>query len=310
MQLIKHEYVGYNTTVGGNLHVVDGVAPEVGRVGNYGVGFGPLRLTPWADSTVVIDDLEFAQADSSWLGVLSTGGAMAALAASTDDEPIDPDQLEVSRRGLLLATGAGLGALTLGTGTARADDDRHNVATFDLETNPRGLNIAVDDLVADYLPADHEFYVELEGTAKGSFEAGDESLTINPGLEGHVQVQSDDALSFVQQVIANWTADDELEYSFNPVDEPFSEQTVGDTIRLSSQPVLVEPVALADPSEVAIDINGTAIPHADNGTAAVGNWWIRDGRELVYDVGENSPDSTLVEVRVNIGRLERLLRRF
>lgn len=312
MQLIKHEYIGYSTPDGGNLHVVDGLAPEIGRVGNYGVGFGPLRLTPWADSTVVIDDLEFTQADAGWFNVLSAGGATAAatLAASSTDDPIDPDRLETSRRSLLLAAGVGLATLGVGAGVASADDeDRHNVATFDLETNPRGLNIAVDDLVAEYLPADHEFFVDVNGTAQGSFKAGEESLTINPGIEGEVEVQSDDALSFVQRVIANYTAEDELEYSFNPVDEPFSEQTVGDTIQLSEQPVLVDPIEFVDPSEVAIDINDTAIPHADNGTSEKGNWWIRDGRELVYDVGEDSPDSTLVEVRINIGRLERFRRR-
>ena len=295
--------VGVHCPDGGNVHVVDGVAPHELRLGHYGLGFGPLRLTPFANSTVVLDNLEFAVADDSgWLPLLTAGGAVgAAIAHEETDGPLEPDETRTTRRALL----AGIGVTILAAGSARADDDRFEVATFDLHESERGINVAVDDVVADYLPPEHTFYVSVNGGSVGKFDAGSESLTINPGVTGQTTLESDEALSFISRVWANLTADDEVVYQFQPVEEPFSEHTVGDEIVLSDHPIITDPVAVGDASDTLVDLNGTTVPHVDGRDSAVGEWYLRDSRQLVYVVGEYAPDSTLVEITINAGLLDR-----
>lgn len=316
MTLIKLERIGFNCPKGGNLHAVDAVAPQYLRTGQYGVGFGPLRLTPFADSTAVIDDLRFATPDDDgWFPLLTAGVTGAAIHHTEHDDPIDPYGSDVSRRRMLAATGAGLLALTAaGTASASSDDDRFDVASFDLEHSPRGLNIAVDPVVADYLPDDHTFYVSVNEAGNiGSFDAGEESLTLNPGVEGTVEIESDEALSFVSRVIARLTADDEIEYEFQPAtvgngedEDSFADFAVGDEVTITNQPILVDPIDIAGPSATLVQMNGEVIPHSDDGNSELGEWYVQDGRRLVYVAGEDSPDTSLVNIRVNVGRIDRL----
>lgn len=317
MTLTRLEYAGFHAPNGGNLHVVQGVSPSPLRIEGWGIGFGPLRIAPWADSTVVIDELTFESVKNDSLFSLFTttmpatsasAFGAAFVAASVSDDGIDPTDRSLTRRSFLVA--AGTSALLAGAVTAQEDGETYNVAKFSLDESPRGIHLRVDDVVADYLPPDQTFYVEVDGTDVGSFTAGKDSLTINPGITGEVTISSDDALSFIDKIIAKYTAEDELHYSFNPVDEEFSAQTVDDEVVISDQPILVEPIREADPKETLLQIDGETIPHADDEQGALGYWYLRDGQALVYVVGEDAPDSTLIDVHVNIGRIERLKQRF
>ncbi|ELY97144.1 hypothetical protein [Natrialba asiatica] len=313
MTLLKVERIGFNVPDGGNLHVVDGVAPQYLRVGRYGVGFGPLRLTPFEDSTAVIDGLRYTTPeDDGWFPLAASAGAVgAALHHDRHDEPIDPESTQASRRQVLAATGAGLLALTTaGIASAQEDDGPYQVAEFELTASNRGLNIAVDPLVADYLPDKHTFYVSVNDNSIGRFQAGEESLTLNPGVEGTVTLESDDALSFVAKIIARVTADDEIEYEFQPAAvsngseyQSFADAAVGEEIVLSDQPILVDPIDTAEPEATIVTMNDETIPHADDGDSLLGEWYVQDGRQLVYVAGEDAPDTSLVNIQVNVGRL-------
>lgn len=304
--LLKLERIGVHCPDGGNVHIIDGVAPHDLRLARYGVGFGPLRLTPFADSTVVLDDLAFASAeDDGWLPFIGSAGAIGALVYhdQTDGKPIDPEDTQPTRRAVL----AGIGLSILAVGSARAaEESLYSVASFELVSSERGINLAVDDVVADYLPPEHTFYVSVNDGSVGKFAAGEESLTINPGITGRVDLESDEALSFVSRMWADLRAEDEVVYQFQPVDEPFDSYTVGDEVVISDQPIITDPIDVSEPGDILLSVNDTSVPHADGRDSAVGEWYLRDGRQLVYIVGEDAPDSTLVEITINAGLVDRL----
>lgn len=317
MPLLKLENIGYSSPNGGNVHIVDGVAPTELRCGRYGLGFGPLRLTPFAESTTVIDNLRYSVPEDDGLWPLATGAGITGAMLhydKHDGKPIDPERTRTSRRRVLAATGAGLLALASAGRATASTDERHEVAHFDLTNSPRGLNIAVDPVVADYLPDEHTFYVSVEGSSVGRFEAGEESLTLNPGIEGNVQLESDEALSFIARLWARIRADDEVEYEFRPsvfgsngdddAPQSFAEFAVGEEVVLSDQPILVDPMNQADPSGAIVAMNDTTIPHTDGRNSAAGEWYVQDGRRIIYIVGEDAPDTSIVNIRINVGHLD------
>lgn len=275
-----------------------------------GVGFGPLRLTSWADETTSISDLEFEEAEAdSWLPFLSAAGATGAAAHydREDGEVHDPDRTALSRRAVL----ATIGASTFLVGSTLANDQpTYSVASFDLEQNRRGLRVDVDEAAADFLEGeDVEFYLSADDAAIGSFELDEPGLTINPGTEGLVELESDTALTFIQRMIASVRSDDNVHFEWRPQDTSFADEPTGEEIVLSDQPVVVETIEAAGESATVIKMVDTIIPHTDeNGSKPAGEWYT-DGTTLRYVVGEQTPDTSLVEAHANLGRIDRIRER-
>lgn len=274
-----------------------------------GVGFGPLRLTSWAESTTVISDLEFEDAEAeSWFPLLAVGGVAGTAAHydREDGEIHNPERTALSRRGLLVTIGAA--TLFVGKSTAQSDSEQtYNVASFDLLQNLRGLKVDVDAAAADWFDGeDVEFFLSADGSMVGTFDADEPGKTLSPGTTGPVELESDTAVTFVQELIAKATADDKVIFEFRPQDTSFAGEPVDSEIELSSQPVVVETVQAAAPKEVLVRMNGTIIPHADeSGDSAVGEWYVRDNTSLMYVVGPQTPDTSLVEVQANLDWTDR-----
>lgn len=307
---------------GGNIIVENATTPTL-RTGGWGLGFGPLRIAPFAGTTVRIDELSFAALESSFWPFLSaasgvtnqqtaTAGAGAALlAASAPDE-----EIALTRRDALVA--AGVAATTaLATGTAAADDDddddtdeatRH-VAEFELSENPRGIGIWIDDMVADYLPHGQTYYAEVDGSTVDSFETGNgESLVIGPKIEGTLRIISESEASLVQRILVQIQRGEEIKYTFQ-LDEQLDETPRGETVLITDQPIVIDAIESAGSSETLIEIGGENIPHTDEGSSTRGNWYIRDEVSLVVETDVDSPDSQQVELTINAGLLDSLLTR-
>lgn len=303
--------MGVHETTGGSTIAVENaqVPDDLRAIEGDGIGFGPVRLTAWADSTVIIGDLTFDEAEpGSWIPLLSAAGLVGAAHHEEHDRDVLPaDRRQLTRRGLIATVGAA--TLFLATGTTSAEDDPvYNVASFDLIQNYRGLKVDVDVGAAEWLEGeDVEFYLSAADSTIGAFEAGEPGKTINPGTNGTVELQSDTALTFLQRLVAKIGADDTVSFEFRPQDTSFAEETVGDQIVISTEPVIVETIKAADePSRALIRMNETIIPHADErGDKPAGEWYVRDNTALVYVVGPDTPDTSLVEVTANLGWLER-----
>lgn len=317
MTRMKVEHYGVHCREGGNVHIVDAISPHHLRLNSYGVGIGPLQIRPYANTTVIIDEFRYSTAEPWSLPLLSTQSNVGTLAAlgilaggspdDDEDDAIDPEEYDVTRRELLIAVGA---TATMAAGTARAEQEKLNVAEFTIEDNPRGFQLQVDDVAQDILPADHSYYVEVDGTSRGDFNPGNgDRITISPGITGEAKVQSDDVLAFWEKIVAATRSDDKIEYTLRH-DKPFSNEPTDDEVILSDQPVVVDPIREAGESGVLVKIDGDRVPHIDDGSAAIGNWYLRDDTALVYRVGEAAPDVELTQVHINVGRLDKFLDRF
>jgi len=274
-----------------------------------GVGFGAMRLTSWAESTTIIEGLQFKEADPSWFPFLMAGGVAGTAANRDPDDPEEAiDRRSLARRGVLVTLGAAATSLFVGTSSAQSDDDQrtYNVANFDLIQNLRGLKVDIDVAIADWLEGENvEFYLTADGQSIGAFQAASRGKTINPGTEGEIELESDTALSFVEELIADVGAEDTVIFEFRPQSTSFADETVDDEIALSSEPVVVETVNEAGPDDVMVKLNGTIIPHTnENGDKPAGEWWVRDNTTLMYAVGPDTPDTSLVEIQANIGWLD------
>ena len=314
---LKLENIGVSTDKGSTVHATDAEVPgDLRLVRGDGIGFGALRLTSWAESTTIIEGLRFEEADPSWFPFLMVGGAAGIVhhERDVDDGESGIDRQTLTRRGILVTAGAATAALFVGSssGQSAGDQKTYNVATFDLIQNLRGLKVDVDVGIADWLEDENvEFFLSAGGQPVGSFTASEQGRTINPGTTGTVELESDTALSLVEELIATVGADDTVVFEFRPQDTSFAAETVGDAIALSSEPVVVETVNEAEPSEVVLKLNGTIIPHADeSGEKPAGEWWVRDNTTLMYEVGPETPDTSLVEVQANVGWVDRQRERF
>lgn len=276
-----------------------------------GIGLGALRLTSWAESTTVIEGLTFEQADSSWLPWLMAGGVAGTAAnRDPDDEEEAVDRRSFSRRGLIATIGAA--TFFVGKSTAQSDDTTYNVASFDLIQNLRGVKVDIDVGVANWLEGeDVEFFLTASGQSVGSFHPSEPGKTINPGTNGTVELESDTALSLIEELIAKADSEDKVVFEFRPQDTSFAEETVDSEIELSSEPVVVESVEAAEPSEVVLKMNGTIIPHTDeSGSKPAGEWFVRDKTSLMFVVGPETPDTSLVEVQANVGTFDKLSEKY
>ena len=275
-----------------------------------GVGFGALRMTSWAESTTIIDGLAFEEADpDSWFPLLMGAGIVGTAAHKDANDPDEAvDRRSFSRRGLLVTIGATTLLIGKSAGQTGGESQTYNVASFDLIQNLRGVKVDIDVGVANWLEGeDVEFFLSADGVSLGTFNPSDLGKTINPGTNGTIELESDTALSLIEELIAKARSEDKVVFEFRPQDTSFAKETVGEEIELSSEPVVVETVDAAEPKEVVVKMNGTMIPHADESSnTAVGEWYVRDQTSLMFVVGEETPDTSLVEVQVNVGTVERV----
>jgi len=300
-----------------NIIVKNGTVP-LSRAGGWGVGFGPLRIAPYESKTIVINDLQFEALDRYSLPFLDTtagvsqtqmgvgAAGLPLLAASTTD-----DDHAITRRNALLAAGSLVGASVASTGVSTAqesdDDTTRSVATFELEESPRGIQIGIDDMVAQYLPVGSEYFVEINDSVVGSFTAGGDggggALTTGPQITGTVRVISKEGISFLKRVLARISGSEPLVYTFR-TSEPLSSYARGEEVVIADQPLVVDAIDSAGPDGTIVRAGGEAVDHLDEGSSSYGNWYVRDGVALVYEVGVDSPDATDIELKINASRLE------
>jgi len=315
---------------GGNITVENSTTPTIRPGGELGLGFGPLRIVPFAGTTVRIDELSFSALDESILPFLNAasgvttettavGAGAALVAASAPDEDV-----ALRRRDALIAAGTVATAGLAASGTAAADDDdndeddddddsdaqtRH-VAEFELTENPRGIGIRIDDVTENYLPHGETYYVKLDGSVVDSIETGNgEMLTIGPTKTGSVRVVSESEVSLVQRILNQIQGGDEINYTFNR-DEPVSEFSRGEEIVITDQELVIEAIQSAGTDETVIEIGDENIPHTDDRSSQRGNWYLRDEAALVYEAGLDSPDSENIELTINAGFVDSQLARF
>jgi hypothetical protein len=310
---------------GGNVRILNGKTPNT-QWGNGAVSFGPLRISPWKSTTVVIDDLSFDVLDEqSVIPFLQSASGMptqpstAAAAAGTlalpflasveDDDP--ETQTPLTRRDMMIATGVTATAATLGTGTVAAQEEEDDgtldstryVAEFELAESTRGIQIGIDDRVDQFLPVGEKYYVELNGSVVDSFKTGANDsarFTIGPGITGRVRVVAEDGVSLWRKILADFSSGEPLTYTFN-LEQPVSERDRGAEIVITDQPIVVDALQDAGEDETVLKINDTAISNLNNGSSSRGNWYVRDDPALVYEVGVDAPDSSVVELTINAG---------
>ena len=311
---------------GGNVRILNGKTPNT-QWGNGAVSFGPLRISPWESTTVVIDDLSFDVLDedsvipflqsASGMPTQSTAAAgtlaLPFLAEVDDSAGEGETQAPLTRRDMLIATGVTATAATLGTGTAAAQQDDSDgdqpldstryVAEFELAESTRGIQIGIDDRVDQFLPVGETYYVEVDGSVVDSFETGANTsarFTIGPGITGRVRVVAEDGVSLWRKVLADFSSGEPLTYTFN-LEQPVSQRDRGEEIVITDQPIVVDALRDAGEDETVLKINDTAISNLKDGSSSRGNWYLRDETALVYEVGVDAPDSSVVELTINAG---------
>jgi hypothetical protein len=309
---------------GGNVRILNGETPNT-QWGNGAVSFGPLRISPWESTTVVIDDLSFDVLDedsvipflqsASGMPTQSTAAAgtlALPFLAEVEDEDSET-QTPLTRRDMMIATGVGVTAATLGTGTATAQDDDSGedqpldstryVAEFELAESTRGIQIGIDDRVDQFLPVGEKYYVELDGSVVDSFKTGENDsarFTIGPGITGRVRVVAEDGVSLWRKILADFSSGEPLTYTFN-LEQPVAARDRGTEITITDQPIAVDALRDAGEDETVLKINDTTISNLKDGSSSRGNWYLRDETALVYEVGVDAPDSSVVELTINAG---------
>lgn len=311
---------------GGNVTVRNGLTPDI-QVGAQAVSFGPLRISPWDTTTVVIDDLKFDVLDedsiipflqsASGMPTQASAGAGAGAAAMTlpfvaaRDDDLPDHQTPVTRRKILMAAGTGMLAAagtTAATQPVAADDDddnggvdtTHYVGGFELVDAERGIQIGLDDRVEQFLPTGETYYVEIDGSVVGSFDTdgGSGRYTIGPGTTGTVRVVSRDGVQLWRRILADFRDGEPLTYTFT-LDDDAADLSRGEEVVITDQPIVVDALRDAEEDGTVMSINDTTIPHTDAGSSDRGNWYLRDDTALVYESGINAPEASSVELTIN-----------
>lgn len=311
-QLASPQGVGFDPKQGGRIATTDSGltrSPDQTTFTPTGVAFGPLEFATPPDDIVLVDRLEFLPElsgdDSALLG-LAVGGAATGAAGSDEESP-------VSRRDIIRASGALLAGAAL-VGTAVADTQEYPIAEFDLTRNDSAMQLSVFDPVTDLLPGNETLHLDCEGTRLGSFDTlettNPESTTVTTGREGTFRVYTPDSVPRRDRLLA-WVnglidRDNELVFEFE-LEQDASAYEEGTMLELADHPAVVEPDIEIDGDETILEIGGESIAHEDQRFGHDrGVYRLADG-VLVYEVGENAPESSSVAVQVRVSTVANTL---
>ena len=311
-QLAQPTGVGFDPKDGGRIATTDSGLVRVPDQLSFtptGVAFGPLEFATPPEHITLVDRLEFlpeVSGDDSLLSGLAVGGA-AGGAAATDEEAT------VSRRDVVRTSGAILAGAAL-VGTAVADDQEYPIAEFDVSRNDSAFQLSVFDPVADVLPGTETLHLDHEGTRLASFDtlttSAPEETTVTTGRTGSFRVYTPDSISRRERMLA-WVngliaGDDELTFEFE-LEQPASEFEPGTELEITTHPAVLEPDVDVDGDNAILEVGGQSIPHSDERFGHnFGTYRFSDGA-LVYEVGDDAPESQQVSVHVRVGTVDNLL---
>lgn len=290
-----------------------------------GVGFGPLKiavpdLPPTDEPTVVaIDELVFLPDDSASasLAALGVGGIAGVEGARDNDrdeqQSSEPDRSPTTRRRLLVAAAALAGSAAFGrVASSQSDGDTDPpdllVARTNVIRSDGPFWIGVLDVIDGVLP-DGTIYLDHSGSREDSFSGGGNGETLAAGTTGEVEVYLSGGKGFIDRLFA-WARGvlsfgETLDFEFR-LEKRASEHAAGTVIMVSSHPAVLEPVDENPTSDVTVSVGGATIPY-DGSSSGQGRGkydvrTISDGdRALIYDVGEDAPDSDTLTVSLDSG---------
>ena len=310
-QIAQSTGVGFEPKNGGRIATTDSGLVRVPDQLSFtptGVALGPLEFATPPENITLIDRLEFlpqVSGDDSLLSGLAIGAAGGAAAAD--------DDATVSRRDVVRTSGAILAGAAL-VGTAVADDQEYPIAEFDMPRNDSAVQLSVFDPVADVLPGNEKLHLDHEGTRLGSFDtlstSDPEEMTVTTGRTGSFRVYTPDSISRRERMFA-WVnglmaGDDELSFEFE-LEQPASEYEPGTELEITTHPAVVEPDVDVDGDAAILEVGGQSIPHPDQRFGHnYGTYQFRDDA-LVYEVGDDAPESQQVSVHVRVGTVDNLL---
>ena len=298
---------GYATRDGGNVLFYGSTAPLHFERHADSVAVGPLRIRPWHDSEVEVDGLEYRDESSGGLWPFGMLAAAATVipAVTTENTPADGDESgphpDVSRRGVLGALAALAAGHNLATPASASDLESSTMAAFELTTNPQGIQLGVSNALENHLPSDQTYHVYVNGESRGDFDPSNgESFTLNPGVEGSIEVKANDAVGFIESIRSKYFAENTVEFTgVTPAglsDDEYYSDREGEHITLNSH-LLADAADSADPEDVEVTIDGDTLPHADADPSPMGYWHVQ-GSELRYVIGSEAPEARLFDLRI------------
>lgn len=266
-----------------------------------GVGLGALEIASPRDTPIRVRSFRYRSEPASWLDRVREGIDLSvpglSIVAAGGAIPASDRRAEISRRTVLVGAAALVGL----TGRARAQT-QYPIAEMEIGTgsgvsraaNPQGATIRLTDRANNVLPSDSEYDVLREGDVIGSFGPESHSLSIPPGRVGRLEIKPPELDSGYQ-----WPSlgEEPVEYDVS-LSRPPTEYDTGDTITLTAETALVEPVAAAGGDDTVVTIGEESIAHADEDDDPAGEWQVAGG-ELRYTVGEEPPAATTATVTAN-----------
>jgi hypothetical protein len=292
------------------------------RLTEYGMTLGPLELLVYEDTQVDLARAElmpgrtdslFREPDdevsplSAGLFAAGLGTTSIAEQRTTDDDP--PDESSLSRRDVLRAATSATGLAALGT--AAAQEEPFPVFELDIQRNPGGFRLRIDELVEAVLPANQTYSVVANGTEIDTFLGdGRDGVTIGRGLTGRVSIHTEPDTTLYENIRA-LVDDSVLEYEFN-FQTPAAGYEPATELEITAHPVVVAALQDAGANESTAALEDTQIPHrAEDGDADVGWYAVTDPDngppQVTYHVGTQAPEASVFTVRMRVSRVDELL---
>ena len=305
-QLAEPTGIGFEPKNGGRIATTDSGlvrVPDQISFSPTGVALGPLELATPPGDIALVDRLEFlpeVSGDDSFLSALAVGGAAGAT-ATEDEEP-------VSRRDVVRASGAIVAGAAL-IGTAVADEKEYPIAEFDLPRNDSAVQLSIFDPVSDILPQNETLHLDVDGTRLGSFDST-EDQTVTTDRTGEFRVYAPDSVSRRERMLA-WVnglmaGEETLSFEFE-LEKDASAYAAGTELEITTHPAVVEPDVEMNGDAAILEVGDQSIPHPDQRRGhQYGTYRFSDGA-LVYEVGEEAPESSQVTVDVRVDTINNLL---
>lgn len=302
-------YVRMSPTEAGDVHLAPGNQFLMGapvREPPNAVSFGALSFAIPEGENLRLDKFEYRYRDGSilddggWLPFLS-GGLVAAGGAEPDED------FSMSRRRVLMATGAAIGGGAMSMSQAAAADSRTlSIAEFSIESKSPQFELMLADDVAAVLPADQTYSVLADGVQIGELSPEKPSMSVPPGTRGEMSVLTEADMSRWQKVKSRLFGGPDEEQTFDlSLSKRASTFAEDETVTITDRAAVV--IAIGDEGDdTALSIGGESIPHRDEDTDEDVGFYAVENGSLVYIAGTDPPDGTRVTLRAGIGRLSEL----
>lgn len=285
-------------------------SPSGAAIRPYGVGFGPLEVTAYPDTTATITGLSYGtdalvgdkwfddsaeSQDSGWFGAALPGllAGVPAGAAAGDDDSTDTD---LRRREFLVGAATALTVSGAMTQSAAALDETATRARIQLDANPGGLRVRVLDVLEQYLPTGVQYHLSVDGVAYDSVVGGtlDDYADVPPTVSGEVVVGQDvSLLSKIRAILgAKAVTYDGITLAKDPADAP-----QGTKLTVTTHEIIA--THLQKSKHSTLTIGGESIPHYSESATSPRGWYaVRDGA-VVYQVGSDPPSGTTASLTIH-----------